>query len=41
MTHAEIWGHRTPRGQLALWAGWLGLVALFVWCWTLMTERTV
>lgn len=37
----EVWRHRTPRAQLALWAGWLGLVALFVWCWELMTARTM
>jgi phosphonate transport system permease protein len=36
-----VWHHRTPAGRLALYAGWLGLVALFVWCWTLMTERTM
>lgn len=41
MSHADIWRHRTPRAVLALWASWLGLVALFVWCWTLMTERTM
>lgn len=37
----KVWQHRTPHGRLALWAGWLGLVALFVWCWQLMTERTI
>ena len=26
-----IWHHRTAAGRLALYAGWLGLVALFVW----------
>lgn len=37
----QVWRHRSPRGQILLWAGWLGLVALFVWCWNLMTERTM
>ena len=36
-----VWQHRTPLGRLALYAGWLGLIALFVWCWNLMTERTM
>jgi phosphonate transport system permease protein len=35
------WQHRTPRRRLLLWAGWLALVALFVWCWEVMTERTI
>ncbi len=36
-----IWRKRTPMGALALWAGWLGLVALFVWCWQVMTADTI
>jgi phosphonate transport system permease protein len=28
-------------GRLALWAGWLALVALFVWCWQVMTANTI
>jgi phosphonate transport system permease protein len=35
------WQHRTPRKRLLMWAGWLALVALFVWCWEVMTERTI
>jgi len=27
--------------RLALWFGWLCLVALFVWCWQVMNERTI
>lgn len=41
MSAPAIWRHRSARGQLLLWAGWLGLVALFVWCWELMTQRTM
>ncbi|MRX52129.1 phosphonate ABC transporter, permease protein PhnE [Paracoccus sp. S-4012] len=41
MTAAPVWHHRTPRERLALWALWLGMVALFVWCWELMTARTI
>ncbi|SEK38443.1 phosphonate ABC transporter, permease protein PhnE [Roseovarius nanhaiticus] len=39
--HSQIWSHRTTRGRLALWAGWLALVALFVWCWQIMTADTI
>jgi phosphonate transport system permease protein len=35
------WRARTPRGRLVLWAGWLGLVALTVWCWQVMTADTI
>ncbi|QDA35963.1 phosphonate ABC transporter, permease protein PhnE (plasmid) [Paracoccus liaowanqingii] len=37
----RIWTFRTPRARLALWAGWLGLVALFVFCWQVMTRGTI
>ncbi|TJZ85488.1 phosphonate ABC transporter, permease protein PhnE [Paracoccus hibiscisoli] len=37
----RIWTWRTPRHRLLLWAGWLGLVALFVWCWGVMTKGTI
>ncbi len=36
-----VWRHRTPFGRLMLWMGWLLCVALFVWCWNMMTERTI
>jgi phosphonate transport system permease protein len=36
-----IWHHRTPIGRLILWLFWLITVALFVWCWNIMTERTM
>ena len=35
------WRQRTPKAQLALWAGWLALVALFVFCWQVMTRDTI
>lgn len=38
---AAVWRHRTPKGQLALWCGWLALVALFVFCWEVMTRDTI
>jgi phosphonate transport system permease protein len=36
-----VWRRRTPKATLALWAGWLGLVALFVYCWRVMTADTI
>ena len=40
-THPATWAHRMPRAQLALWFGWLCLVALFVWCWQVMNRDTI
>lgn len=39
--HTQIWTYRTPRARLLLWGGWLALVALFVWCWQIMTKDTI
>ncbi|WP_275288801.1 phosphonate ABC transporter, permease protein PhnE [Halomonas elongata] len=39
--YSQTWTFRTPRTRLALWSGWLALVALFVWCWQLMNEDTM
>ncbi|HSF96000.1 MAG TPA: phosphonate ABC transporter, permease protein PhnE [Thermohalobaculum sp.] len=36
-----VWAQRTPKARLALWAGWLALVALFVFCWQVMTKDTI
>jgi phosphonate transport system permease protein len=36
-----VWRHRTPYRQLGLWVGWLALVALFVFCWQVMTKDTI
>jgi phosphonate transport system permease protein len=42
ITHySQTWTHRTPKARLFLWAGWAALVALFVWCWQLMTANTI
>ncbi|MCK0745124.1 phosphonate ABC transporter, permease protein PhnE [Chromohalobacter nigrandesensis] len=40
-TYAQIWTFRTPRARLALWFGWLALVALFVYCWQVMNAETM
>ena len=37
----QVWRRRTGRAQLALWLGWLALVALFVFCWQVMTRDTI
>ena len=39
--YSEVWRHRTPRARLLLWVGWVALVALFVWCWELLTANTI
>ncbi|QFT45639.1 Phosphate-import permease protein PhnE [Roseivivax sp. THAF40] len=42
ITHySQTWTHRTPRKRLFLWAEWVALVALFLWCWQIMTESTI
>jgi phosphonate transport system permease protein len=38
---AVIWRQRTSAQQLALWCGWLVLVALFVFSWQVMTKNTI
>ncbi len=39
--HSQVWSYRTPRARLLLWGGWLALVALFVFCWQVMTQNTI
>ncbi|MGY6570553.1 MAG: phosphonate ABC transporter, permease protein PhnE [Salinarimonas sp.] len=41
LVEAPVWVHRTPLKRLLLWTGWLACVALFVWCWERMTQRTI
>lgn len=35
------WQYRTPKTQLLLWVGWMLLLALFIYCWNIMTEHTM
>lgn len=35
------WRRATPRQDLLRWFGWLLLVALFVFCWNVMTRDTI
>lgn len=39
--HSQTWTYRTPRKRLLIWGGWLALVTLFVYCWQIMTARTM
>jgi phosphonate transport system permease protein len=39
--YSEVRAHRTPRKRLFMWMGWLALVALFMFCWQLMTRDTI
>ncbi|MGM0982492.1 MAG: phosphonate ABC transporter, permease protein PhnE [Pseudomonadota bacterium] len=39
--YSQVWTFRTPRARLALWVGWVALVALFLWCWQVMNENTL
>jgi phosphonate transport system permease protein len=36
----QIWRRREPRKQMAIWFGWLCGVALFMFCWEFISERT-
>lgn len=36
-----VWQYRTSLARLLLWVGWLALVALFVFCWQVMTQDTI
>ncbi|SDX39596.1 phosphonate transport system permease protein [Roseicitreum antarcticum] len=41
VSDTNVWRHRTPRTQLGMFMFWLIIVALFVFCWNMMTERTM
>jgi phosphonate transport system permease protein len=38
---AKVWRLRSRGEQLALWAGWFVGTALFVYCWQLISEKTI
>ena len=40
-TGARRWALRTPRENLAVWLGWLAVLALTVFCWRVMTADTI
>lgn len=35
------WRRRTPKGDLLVWAGWFGAVALTVMCFKFISDRTI
>jgi len=37
----KIWHRRTTRMQFAVWLGWLLGVAIFVYCWRLISDKTI
>ncbi len=37
----KIWRRRTTRAQFLVWFGWLLGVAIFVYCWRLISEKTI
>lgn len=37
----KVWHRRTTRKQLVIWGGWLVCVAVFVFCWQLISEKTI
>ena len=41
MSTITLWQHRSTPARLLLWVGWLFLVALFVFCWQIMTKDTI
>jgi len=37
----KVWRRRSTRMQLAIWFGWLLTVAVFVYCWQLISAKTM
>ena len=37
----KVWQRRERGKQLAIWAGWLAGTAVFVYCWQLISEKTI
>ncbi len=38
---SKIWRRRARGTQLAVWAAWLVSAAIFVWCWQLISDKTI
>lgn len=37
----RVWQRRTTPKQLAIWGGWLLGVAIFMYCWRLISDKTI
>ncbi len=37
----KVWQRRTPAKQWAIWAGWLFGLSIFIYCWQLISEKTI
>lgn len=40
-TGTRVWQRRTTPGQFAVWGAWLVGVAIFVYCWRLISDKTI
>jgi phosphonate transport system permease protein len=38
---AKVWRRRDRGVQLAIWAAWLAAAAVFVYCWELISDKTI
>ncbi len=41
MSGTRVWQRRERGRQLAIWAGWLLGTAIFVYCWQLISDKTI
>ena len=37
----KVWQRRTAAKQWAIWAGWLFGLSIFIYCWQLISEKTI
>ena len=37
----KVWRRRDRGAQLAIWAAWLVAAGIFVYCWELISDKTV
>ncbi len=41
LADTKVWHRRTTRKQFAVWFGWLIAVAIFSYCWKLISDKTI
>jgi len=41
LNDSKLWRLRSTKHQLAVWFGWLIGVAIFVYCWRLISDKTI
>jgi phosphonate transport system permease protein len=37
----RVWHRREPRAQFAIWMAWLAAAAIFIYCWQLISDKTI